>query len=388
VSRGRAALSPLPRWVHDGAVLAFGVDGLVQLAAVFVAPLLPLSMLTRTALVLGAPLLLFLFVVMRRVPWRLLLLVLCLAWQTGGMLPLPAVFLDLTWTGAVGSLVQLAVFGVVVLWGGLRVRDEDLGPGPEVAMGSVVGRGVAVAALGAAALVAQVWAVGWSLSLVTAGYAQADLDGLSMAHRSCSDGATTVHLVATVHIAEDAAYEALMSEVPDQALLLAEGVTDADGHLGKGFGYGKVAARLGLVAQRGEGDGAGSEGGGRFRVRQADVDVNTFHEETLRLLRDVGGILSADDPVKAYVSSITSSVGVTEEALAAVVDDVLLARNAHLLGELDAVRPDEADIAVPWGAMHMAGIHEAVVERGFSCGPPRYVRMIRWRTVAEALSSR
>lgn len=381
----RPAPSPLPRWLHDGALLLFGFDAVVQLGAVFVAALLPLSMLTRTVLVLGTPALLLLFVLLRRVPWRLLLLVACLAWQTGGMLPLPAVFLDLTWTGAVGSLVQLAVFGVVAGAGGLRVRDEDLGPGPEFAPASSLGRLAALGALALAGLAAQVWAVGWSLSLVTAGYATADLDGLSMAHRRCVDGDTTVHLVATVHIAEDAAYEALMREVPDGALLLAEGVTDDEGHLGAGFGYGKVAQRLGLVAQRGEGDGAGSEGGGRFRVRRADVDVDTFHEETLRLLADVGGILSADDPVKAYIASVTSSVGVTEETLEAVVDDVLVARNAHLLRELDAVRHEETEIVVPWGAMHMAGIHEAVEERGYVCGPARSVRMIRWRTVVAAL---
>ncbi len=381
-------MNPLPRLLFNAFVGLFALEGLVQLAAVFVEPMLGLSIGLRGLLMVSLPLLLFIWVGLARLPWRLLLPVALIAWQTGGMMPVPAVLLDLTRTSLVGGLAQLVV-AVLLMWpapGRFPLRDEDLAEGPEVRVGVTVARMGALVLLVTAGGVFQLRAMAWSLDHITDGYVRVDGAGLEVAHRACTKGDRSVHLVGAIHVGEAEGYKTLLATVPDEALLLAEGVDDEDGLLGKSFGYGKVAERLGLVPQRGEGDEAGSEGEGRFRVRRADVDVNTFDEATLSLLRDVGQILGADDPIAAYFTSVTKSAAVSEATLRTVIADVLTKRNAHLLGVLDEVLVDEPVVVIPWGAMHLREVGRAVEERGFLCGEPRYVRMITWSTVRRALA--
>ena len=121
-------MNPLPRLLSNAFVGLFALEGLVQLVAVFVEPMLGLSIVLRGILMVSLPLLLLTWVGLARLPWRLLLPVALIAWQTGGMMPVPAMLLDLTHTSLVGAVAQLLVAGLLI-WpapGHFPLRDEDL----------------------------------------------------------------------------------------------------------------------------------------------------------------------------------------------------------------------------------------------------------------------
>lgn len=377
----------MARIILNGYLGLFAIDGVLQAIGLVITPLMALAMMSRGIVMLATLALVGSWVVFARLPWRMVLPVVLLAWQTGGMMPLPALMLDLGAVSWVGALTQIALALALV---GFRpdrfpVSEEAMGDGPEVRLPVSVGRVLVLGVTLVLGTYLQFIAMAAGLSIITDGYVQVDRTGLSTAHRACTRGDTTVHLVGAVHIGESKGYEQLMAGIPEGSLLLAEGVSDEDGLLGDRFGYGKLAKRLGLVPQRAAGKEAEDEGEGRFRVQRADVDVNTFDEATLKLLRDVGAILNAEDPVVAYVQSVGEMTGVTEETLKTVIDDVLIERNKHLLVVLDEVLPNERVVIIPWGAMHLRDVGRAVQERGFTCGEPRLIRMIEWATVGSAL---
>ena len=377
----------------------FALDAVLQGVGLLVGPLGPIAIVSRTLLLLMTVGAVFGWVLFARLPWRLLVAFLVLGWLTAGMMPVPAILLNLNGVAAAGVVVQLLVAGALV---GFRVRDlpldeRALRPGRDVRLLVSIARAALLGGSLIAGVVFQLWAVAWSLDHVTDGYVRVDTTGLETAHRACTKDGKTIHLVGAVHIGQSSGYDELLAGIPAGSLLLAEGVTDVDGHLGEGFGYGKLAGRLGLVPQRSEGvgdstegeDGSlGEEGGGRFRVQRADVDVNSFHKETLSLLGEVGTILGADDPVAAYIKGLGNLGAVTEDTLGLVIHDVLMGRNEHLPGVIDEVLPAEDVLVVPWGAMHLRDVGRGIQERGFLCGEPRYIRMIEWATIREALAAR
>ncbi len=381
-------MNPLPRTVLNAWVALYGIDGLVQLAVVGVPALAAVSLMSRSLLLLGTLAIVILWVGFVRLPLWILAPLAVLAWVSGGVLPLPALWLDLTAVSLAAAGAQLLTALVMArgyLPGRFPLGDGALRAGPDVALGQSLLRVAVLIGCGVLGVGLQLAAMAWSLSLATDGYVSVDTVGLSTGHRACTREDTTVHLVGAVHIGESKGYDQLMAGIPAGSLLLAEGVSDADGLLGGRFGYDRLAKRLGLVPQRGPGEGPEAEGAGRFRVRRTDVDVNTFDPATLSLLRSVGEILDAKDPVAAYVKSITGGLEVTEDTLGVVVGDVLTKRNAHLLGVLDEVLPNEPVVIVPWGAMHLREVGRAVQARGFVCGPKRSIRMIEWATVRKAL---
>ncbi len=343
--------------------------------------------LTETLLFLGTSLYFMVWVGTPRSPWWALGPLAFLMWQAGGMLPIPAHFLDLEPSARAGALIQ-ALVAVPMALALVRWRPPEA-PVAHPRLRSLL-RSVVLLGVGLLGLLIQVWLVGWSLRVGTGGFARVDLVGMEMGHKECTrDDGRIVHLVGAVHVGEAEGYEALLADIPTDALLLAEGVTD-DEELLAGFSYDKLAGTLGLVPQRpsrAEPGAADAEGEGRFRVRRADVDVSAFDPLTLDLLAKVGESLQSEDPMGSWVRK-SADIEASEHLLSAVIDDILWSRNAALLAALDEELGREERLLVPWGALHLRGIQEGVEERGFSCGRPEYVRMFRWSTVRKAVWKR
>ncbi len=343
--------------------------------------------LTGLVLALTSSVFFLVWVAESRIPWWPLWLLGYLSWEAGGFLPLPAVSLDLQAGARWGLLIQalIAIPVVRIALRGPLIRDAVQSPRLHGLLRTVVLLGFGV--LGFAL---QLVLVSWSLSIATGGFAKVDLTGVEMGHRVCGrDDGRVVHLVGAVHVGEASGYEALLADVPSDALLLAEGVTDDEGHLGV-FSYDKLAGTLGLVPQRAAAAEPGdpdAEGEGRFRVRRADVDVSTFSPGTLSLLASIGEALQSEDPMGAWLRK-SGELDVSDGLLDGLVHDLLWARNAVLLDALDEELVEEERLLVPWGALHLRGILDGVEDRGFDCGRARYVRMLEWRTIWSALWKR
>lgn len=375
----------LPRTVELAWLGLFLVQAAVQLLALAVPALGGLAGLLGGMSMLAVPLVLLLFVVLPRVSWSVPLTVALLVWQVFGGLPLPALLLDLGLTVAIISLVELVLVAPLFVWARRRTPRA-----PTRSALRSLGRLAALLVLALVGVVVQGKLAAWSVSLGTGGYVRVDGDGLETGRRVCTRDGRTVHLVGAIHVGESSGYSSMLAHVPDGALVLAEGVTDDEGKLGERFGYDRLAAQLGLVPQRsaGEDPGGDAEGGGRLRVRRADVDVSRFSPETLELLRNVGEALGSEDPLRAWLMESATGSNVTEAAVEGALQDILLDRNEHVLGEIDAALGAEPVIVVPWGALHLRGIQDGLEERGFACGEAEYTRMLRWSTVLQALGER
>jgi hypothetical protein len=319
-----------------------------------------------------------------RVPWWPLWLLGYLSWEAGGFLPLPAVSLDLEASTAWGLMIQALIAAPVVRAAlrGQLVRDAVESPRLHSLLRTAV-----LLAFGVLGFALQLFLVAQSLSIATGGFAKVDLTGVEMGHRTCQrDDGRVVHLVGAVHVGEASGYDALLADIPADALMLAEGVTDDEGHLGT-FSYDKLAGKLGLVPQRAAAAEPGSpqaEGDGRFRVRRADVDVSTFSPQTLELLGSIGEALQTEDPMGAWLRK-SAELDVNDGLLEGLAYDLLWARNAFLLDVLDEELLREEQLLVPWGALHLRGIQDGVEDRGFDCGRADYVRMLEWRTIWTAV---
>ena len=163
--------------------------------------------------------------------------------------------------------------------------------------------------------------------------------------------------------------------------MLSEGVSDKDGLLvNSGGGYDDVAENLGLTVQGNMDDLTG------LPNQNADVDVNTFHPQTLELLGiifQVYGSEDAETAAKNYLSFWSSHSSDTQEVLDQLRSDILLSRNNHLLGEIDAATASH--VVVPWGALHMAEVEPGLEERGWTHQNTERVELIRWSTLLGAL---
>ncbi|NCG19138.1 MAG: hypothetical protein GWP91_09010 [Rhodobacterales bacterium] len=223
----------------------------------------------------------------------------------------------------------------------------------------------------------------WAISYSTNDFVRLNVHGVSFAHKTYVQDDRTVHLIAMVHIGEPDAYDTLFGPFRglQDAVVLSEGVSDKDGLLvNSGGGYDDVAENLGLSVQ-GNMDDLTS-----LPNQNADVDVNTFHPHTLELLGIIFQVYGSENPetaAKNYLSFWSSHSSDTQEVLDQLMSDILLSRNNHLLGEIDAATASH--VVVPWGALHMAEVGPGLEERGWTNQNTERVELIRWSTLLGAL---
>ena len=214
----------------------------------------------------------------------------------------------------------------------------------------------------------------------TGGYVRVRPNGIYLVERKFQSGDREVRLTGMIHVASREFYSSLLSGLDPAvpSVVLVEGVTDRRRLLGgKALSYERVARLLnvttqsdsvfservvaGLGGQEGQGmDGARGSEHSRSRgieFKHADVDVETFHPQTIAFILAVIGLLQSAD-FREFVSNLSdpSSPIADENAQAQVMEDILFARNRRLASEIESSLKDYRSIIVPWGAMHLPEI--------------------------------
>lgn len=225
---------------------------------------------------------------------------------------------------------------------------------------------------------AAVNALGVYIEASSGGYVKLRPEGLLLEEREMTKGDQRVRLVSMIHIGEKGFYDRILASMPTRgtAIVLLEGVTDDNGLLRNRFSYAKIATLLGLDSQ----EGSEFQRNGKkalhpeppppskpqVEYRHADVDISMFQPLTLEFMNAIGVILS--DPTVATVLSTMQapdSPFKKPNADEIVMHDILDKRNEHLVSEIDRALETSRTVIVPWGALHLASIEEALKERGF-----------------------
>lgn len=245
-----------------------------------------------------------------------------------------------------------------------------------------LGLGVLISAAlgGVAALILGV-SVTRALDQGTAGYIRLRPSGIYFEERCFQRGDREVCLVGMVHIAQESFYNDLAKDLHSrqEAIILLEGITDQENHLGGKFSYERVAEWLGFSAQESsafshafrdamkKADHAGTTAASLpLKYRRADLDVSNFQPETIALIKAVGELLQSRTVQEALARlSDPNSALANEDGLPIVIADVLDGRNKHLLGEIQSALRSHQTVIVPWGAAHMPGLQKKLEEWGF-----------------------
>jgi len=219
-----------------------------------------------------------------------------------------------------------------------------------------------------------------AINKATAGFMRVDARGISMQERVYRRGDKTVRLVAMIHIGDQGYYDQLAASLAaPRTLVLAEGVSDREGLLTAAYSYDRVASLLGLSTQRqmslkgrlidpGELIGKDEEGEPTGPdILRADVDLSDFDPRTVEFLNMLGrDVFSSDDlasGLRTYNAWINRNMD--QERYARLMDDILTRRNRTVLDYLGQALDKYDVIVIPWGALHMRGIEEGVLARGF-----------------------
>jgi len=87
------------------------------------------------------------------------------------------------------------------------------------------------------------------------------------------------------------------------------------------------------------------------------VDVDTFHPKTIAFIIAVMSLMQADNWQQAFqLMAVPDSPIKDKDAREHVQQDVLEARNAQLMDQIQSSLKDYRRVIVPWGAMHLPEI--------------------------------
>lgn len=228
----------------------------------------------------------------------------------------------------------------------------------------------------------------------TAGFMTFDLSGINSTAREYHREDQRIDLVGMAHIGEDDAYLGLFeSFAGESTLLLEEGVSDEDGLIGEGLLYEALAGRIGLAVQPSfeallATMPPGDAGVPMPDIRNADVDARVFAEDTIAVLGAAARLYRSDRLAPALKEFHATLDELGPEATQAAFRDLIDNRNAHLLGEIRAGLDDYQRIIVPWGALHLPGIEDAILDWGFEQTGSSQRRITAYQTILAALLSR
>jgi len=220
------------------------------------------------------------------------------------------------------------------------------------------------------------------LETVSGGYVKLRPDGIYLLERRFQAGDREVRLAGMMHIAEEEFYTDLLPAADPKlpSVVLVEGVTDNRNLLGEqGLSYSRLASMLKISSQedsvfmdrvaaglrRHRGNSARPEElsepaqkeSGSLDFVHADVDVDTFHPQTIAFVLTVMSLFQAED-WPAFLKKYRESSGPlsNEGAQKQVIDDILHSRNDHLVGEIQTSLKEYRRVIIPWGALHLTGV--------------------------------
>ncbi len=326
----------------------------------------------------------------------LLLLILSLVWLNFSAAPLPLLIDSTVALSFASVLFQLSFALLAFLWirrcnggrGWLWTDAVLKGPALSLKHSMAAVAGYLVVLVPAGVLYGLVYVL-TAIQLSTQGFVSFDLQGVSLADRHYEREDREIRLVGMMHIGEEENYRRLVqSFIEESTIVLAEGLTDEDVVLEAPLSYERLAAVLGLEQQRSLADYLGEaydEGASGWPVIQyADMDLREFSPETREFLERIGRALNSDRMAPAMQQMVADYVD-RPEVLRTVEQDIIHRRNRHLLDEMTLALADYRRLVVPWGALHLPYIEEAITGWGFEPTNSTRHRLISWRGVMEAL---
>jgi hypothetical protein len=344
----------------------------------------------------------FLLAISPRLPKRILLpSIAFLVWCLLGAYPL-ATGLEPPATSALAlSGIQLALALATLCWIRLRsathhwlLHANDL-PRKPPRIGYTL-RFATATVLIAPPLLAGIAGLSFSAQIerATAGFMTFDLTGINSTAREYHREDQRIDLIGMAHIGDDDVYLDLFESFAGRStLLLEEGVTDEDGLIGDGPLYEMLAGRIGLDVQPSFeamlAEMSSSDTGVPMpEIRNADVDAKVFEEDTITVLGAATRLYRSDRLAPALKEFQATLEELGPEATEAAFRDLIDNRNAHLLGEIRAGLNDYQRIIVPWGALHLPGIEDAILGWGFEQTATSQRRIAAYQTILTALFSR
>jgi len=228
----------------------------------------------------------------------------------------------------------------------------------------------------------------------TAGFMTFDLTGIYSTSREYHRRDQRIDLVGMAHIGEDSAYADLFeSFAGESTLILEEGVSDEDGLIGEGLFYETFANRIGLDVQPSfeallAAMPASDADTHRPDIRNADVDARVFADDTIAVLDAAARLYQSDQLAPALAEFRARLDELGPEATQTAFRDLIENRNAHLLSEIRASLDDYQRIVVPWGALHLPGIEDAILGWGFEQTASSQLRITAYQTILTGLLSR
>ncbi len=371
-------------------LFAFGLDAVLSIADDLLQGLAgfeglwPTRLGVALAVLLLSPLLIAILLFIPQLPKRVfLLLALCAIWANLIVWPLsvsvtePLVNVPLT-------LVQCAVFVLAVFLlrrrtGRLYISVADLPVRARSLRRTLTTIGAIVATIVIAAPVVVATSFLTLIEQQTGSYLHFSWTGIEVQKVVLVKDDRTVHLVGMMHLGKQQFYRDVFGNIPPGAVVLVEGVTDAQGRLRGDRPAGRLAEVLGLDDQmaiqmewmvESYGNGTGMLEGGadperRTHIVRADIDVSEFSDSTIRYLSEVGDIYGARSLRDAFERFSALNTQFSEEEAVLVWSEVIDKRNKKLLAVFDDEAPSNPVVVIPWGAAHMPGIEQGLRERGY-----------------------
>jgi len=235
-------------------------------------------------------------------------------------------------------------------------------------------------------------AIATQIEVVSHGFVQVGLAGVSLDDRHYQRDGREIRLVGMMHIGDPERYRALTrSFALESTIVLAEGVSDEKGRIASTLHYGKAARAIGLAPQEDlesyltEDEGPDAAAPEWPVVRRADVDASSFSPDTIEMVRWAAEVWDAED-LPTALRLLVRGAREHPELSRAFFTDVVDKRNEHLVGEIERALGEEYErVIVPWGALHLPGIEETVLSWGFAETSRETHPLFAWSTVAAAL---
>ena len=320
-----------------------------------------------------------------KVPKRVLVPLIVFAWWAGPAMGFPFGFWKLPYL-AFGLAILQVLLALAVWWfspsrdGKARTLPFALSPQPfswkYLAVAGPVTAVLFILVAGSSV------ALGFStqIELLTGGYVRLRPDGIYLIERQFQLGDREVRLAGMMHVARREFYSGVLPPPnPNQpSVVLVEGVTDRKRLLGgRTLDYGRLAKLLNVTSQSdsvfsnriaaGVGKpqpGAARTGerpvatGGGIDFKHADVDIESFHPQTIAFILAVIGHFPErrSSRVVGPAFSILHRRSPTKRPGASPRGHTCLARNRRLASEIESSLKDYRNVIVPWGAMHLPEI--------------------------------
>jgi hypothetical protein len=341
----------------------------------------------------------------RRLPKRVFLpLTLYISWSAMAMWPLSSIIgrESLGLVSAVGQL--LLGGGAIVLLrglGGQNLLTRELFQTPMFSLRNTLGfTAINLLLLPFALVYTGLATTSYYLDLQTSGFMRLSPIGIYMTDRSYHLDKKIIRLTGMMHIGKQDYYEELASSMAaGRTIILAEGVTDEDRLLEHQFNYSKLAGIIGLSSQekmRFDGNlinlddldekNPNASEQDQPDIARADIDLNSFDPQTIEFLNILGRTLFSGKPlVEGFAEyNLWVSENMTQERIAGVMFDILDKRNEVVIDSMLRTLKRYDTIIIPWGAMHMPAIEEAVLEQGFVPGVARERLSLDFRVIPYA----